>query len=243
VGYLGIRTTAGAAMALALCTAPAAHAANYFLQSATIDWTYTATISGPGYTTETAVLAPIHFTAYQGVGPVGPSFDLMAFCVDVYHNISVGTLNLQYDDTQPFTDNSDSPVWQPISVFQQELVGKLVHFGAHLQTSSDANRLAKLAAVQGAIWQVVNPNLTVDSSSALVDGYIADYTLGDDIGQFGPLSKDLTFISETGKYHTDAARQAFAFAAVPEPQAWLLMIGGFAVAGAALRRTHRARQA
>jgi hypothetical protein len=244
VARFGIKAAgSAAALAISLAVAPAAHAADYFLQSASIDWTYTASISGPGYGPESAVLAPIHFTAYEGIGPVGPSMDLMAFCVDVYHNINVGTINLQYDDTQVFDNNSDSPTWEPISIEQQVLVGKLVNFGARLQLSGDPNRLAKLAAVQGAIWQVVNPSLTVDSSNDFVDSLIASYTSGSGLAQFGPLGSKLTFITEKGKYHTIAAHQSFAFAAVPEPGTWLLMIAGFGVVGGALRRARRAAAA
>ena len=54
---------------------------------------------------------------------------------------------------------------------------------------------------------------------------------------YGPVSSNITFITETGKYGTRLAHQSFAFAAaVPEPSAWALMISGFGLTGAMLRR-------
>ena len=107
-----------------------------------------ATLSGPGYNTEYAVLAPMVFTANLGVGPSAASFDLLAFCVDIFHNITAGPLNLQYDETQIFNSNSDSPVALPISVPTQLAVGRLANYGQAVYDSGDAQKAEKLAGVR-----------------------------------------------------------------------------------------------
>ncbi|MBS0335062.1 MAG: PEPxxWA-CTERM sorting domain-containing protein [Proteobacteria bacterium] len=100
---------------------------------------------------------------------------------------------------------------------------------------------AKLAAIQGAIWEVENPAYTVTSHNAGVDalmnGFIADLSITDPhAAGYMPTSTMHTIIS------ADTAHQAFAYAtpgAVPEPAEWALMILGFGAAGAALRRRRR----
>lgn len=228
------------AFAVGLGMASEGHATEYFLQSSSINWSHTAVLSGAGYNTHSVVLAPIHFNAFLGDSATGPAFDLMAFCVDIFHNISIGTLNYTYDDSQPFNSNSKSPVSTAISGATQLKVAKLANYGALVYASADAAKTQKLAGVQGAIWQVINAGLTVDSNSNAVDSYIADYTAGLNMNDHGPVGSGYTFITEQGKYGTDRAHQSFVFASpTPEPSTWALLIGGFGMAGAMLRRSRQ----
>jgi hypothetical protein len=255
-GPLGrILKAAAPAMAFAatLAVAGASQATAYFLQSGSIDYSYYAHLSdaspidgnGP-YATENAVLGPILFKVNYGTVASADSFDLLAFCVDIFHNINVGTLNLKYDDLQPFNSNSDSPASLPISVPTQQLVGRLANYGQAVYESTDVNKVEKLAAVQGAIWKAINPGLNVVAyqgawgglNSGAVNGLIDNYVLGQNMNDHGPLSSKLVFISETGLYTTDRAHQSFVFG-VPEPATWALMIGGFGMTGSMLRRRQR----
>ena len=86
---------------------------------------------------------------------------------------------------------------------------------------------------------MVNPGYTVNSTVA-VNSYISAYSgasYASSLTGYGPVSSNITFITETGKYGTNAAHQSFAFASPsPEPGTWALLIMGFGMAGAALRR-------
>jgi len=53
---------------------------------------------------------------------------------------------------------------------------------------------------------------------------------------YGPVSSNITFITETGKYGKLSAHQSFALAGVPEPATWAMMIAGFGAVGGAMRR-------
>jgi hypothetical protein len=89
---------------------------------------------------------------------------------------------------------------------------------------------------------VINPTYTVASSNGSVNTLIGQYAgagYNSLLTGHGHVHSGITFISETGKYGTKSARQSFAFAAVPEPATWALLIGGFAMAGAALRRSRQ----
>ena len=98
----------------------------------------------------------------------------------------------------------------------------------------------RLAGLQGAIWQVVNPGYSVVSGNGALDGYIAAYSgagYASQLTGYGPVNRSFTFITETGKYGTNRAHQSFAIAGVPEPATWSMMIMGFGMMGAMARRS------
>ncbi len=244
----------GAAFACVMAAATPGQAAQYFLQTATMDTSRTATIVGPGMNAH-VYAGPIKFKAYDGVAAVGQSFDIVGFCVDIFHSISLGTINLKYDDNYDLTTNSKyltntpfAPGATALSNAQITQVGRLVNYGTLVfnQAPTSAAKSTTLAALQGAIWQVINPTYTVASSNSAVNTQIGQFA-GSGYNSlligYGQVSSGITFISQTGKYGTSAARQSFAFAspnggaASPEPATWALMIGGFAMAGSALRRS------
>ncbi len=236
-----------AVFAMGVALASPGQATQYFLQSDTMNTSRTAHINGPSGFHEYVYIAPIQFTAFEGVSATGDAMSLLAFCVDIYHDISLGTLNLKYDDSFDLTTNSKyltTPAFTgatALSGGQVTQVARLVNYGTLLfnQAPNTADKVDRLAAVQGAIWQVINPGYTVTSTSA-VNNYISAYSGANYLSNltgYGPVSSNITFITETGKYGTRLAHQSFAFAAaVPEPSAWALMISGFGLTGAMLRR-------
>ena len=239
-----------AAFAACLAGAAPAAAAEYFLASGTMNTSRTAHINGPDGFHEYVYLGPIEFTAYEGVSATGPAFEFLGFCVDIFHNIGLGKLNLKYDDSYELTTNSQYTTNVPfqggaaLSADQRAQVGRLVNYGVllHENAPNNADTVNRLAALQGAIWQVINPGYTVTTSNAAVNNYIAAYSGADyqaNLTGYGPVRTNITFITETGKYGTASAHQAFATAAVPEPATWALMIGGFAMTGALLRQARR----
>ena len=234
-------------LSLGLAAATPGHATQYFLQSDTMNTSRTAHINGPSGFHEYVYIAPIKFTAFEGTSATGDAFNILAFCVDIYHDISLGTLNLKYDDNYDLKTNSKyltTPAFTgatALSNGQITQVGRLVNYGTKVfnQAPNTADKLDRLAALQGAIWQVINPGYTVTSTSA-VNSYISAYSGANYLSNltgYGLVTQNITFITETGKYGTRSAHQSFAFAApVPEPATWIVMIAGFGMAGAMLRR-------
>ena len=250
-------TLSGAAFACAIAAASPGNAAQYFLNTATMDTSRTATIVGPGMNAH-VYAGPIKFKTYNGTAAIGQSFDIVGFCVDIFHSISLGTINLKYDDSYQLTTDSKyltntpfAPGATVLTNAQKLQVGRLVNYGTLVfnQAPASSDKSSQLAALQGAIWQVINPTYTVASSNSTVNTQIGQFAgagYNDLLTGYGPVTSGITFITQTGKYGTKSARQSFAFAspnggaAIPEPSTWALMIGGFAMAGAALRRSRPA---
>ena len=246
-----------AALACSLALAGPGQATQYFLQSDTMNTSRTAHINGPGGFTEYVYIAPIKFTTYLGTGATpgtgalsGP-LEEIGFCVDIFHDITLGTLNLKYDDNYDLTTNSKyldnaHPFTgaTALSAGQIVQVGQLVNYGTqlYLHGPNTADTVNRLAALQGAIWQVVNPTYSVVSGNAALDSYIAQYSAANyatKLTGYGAVSSNITFIIETGKYGTKNAHQSFALAGVPEPATWAMMLAGFGLTGATLRRRRR----
>jgi hypothetical protein len=239
-------------LACGLAAAAPSQAAQIFLQSDTMNTSRTAHIYGPGGSDQHVYLGPIQFTAYEGTAAVGDSFSILAFCVDIFHDIGLGTLNLKYNDDYDLTTNSKYVGNTPftgataLSMAQITQVGRLVNYGTLLFDNGPSNTdtVNRLAGLQGAIWQVINPGYSVVSGNSAVNSYIAGYSGANYtsyLADYGPMSQAITFITETNKYGTKSAHQSFAYAAaVPEPATWVAMIAGFGLAGAALRRSRRA---
>ena len=247
-----------AALACSLALASPGQAAQVFLKSASMNTSRTAHIYGPSGFNEYTYIAPIKFTTYDGTGATpmtgalsGPN-DTLAFCVDIFHNINLGTVNLKYDDAYDLTTNSKyqdnaHPFTgaTALSLGRIAQVGYLVNYGTLLYANgpNTADTVNRLAGLQGAIWQVVNPGYSVVSGNAALNGYIASYSgagYASRLTGYGPVNRSITFITETGKYGTNRAHQSFAIAGVPEPATWSMMIMGFGMMGAMARRS-RAR--
>jgi len=247
-----------AALACSLTLAAPGQATQFFLQADSMNTSRTAHIYGPSGFHEYVYIAPIKFTAYYGTGSTqqtgatsGP-FDVLGFCVDIFHDIGLGPLNLKYDDNYDLETNSKyldnaHPFTgaTTLSVGQLTQVGSLVHYGYRLynQGPNTTDTVNRLAAVQGAIWQVVNPGYSVVSGNVALDGYIASYSganYASALTGYGSIPSSITFITETGKYGTANAHQSFALAGpAPEPTTWALMIVGFGLTGAVLRQSRR----
>lgn len=248
----------GAALALGLALAPAANAATYVLQNGVLEGSRTLKIAGIGNARATAM----QFDGFiDGPGSADTPFtNLVAFCVDVYHQISTGNYNpnLTYTDDNELEHDSN---WNSLDrqfLSNQEIlhVSRLVNYGTNVfynaSTATNALKNARrdeLAAVQGAIWEVVSGRnvtwvsggngVTINTRINALSG--ATYNSAFNLS-YGHVHSGITLITpfKNGKVypHKDLT-QAFAFAAVPEPQTWALMIGGFGLAGGVLRAQRR----
>lgn len=111
-----------AALAVSALAAPAAQAATLYLDKATMESPRTVRISGIG----TAAAAPVLFdTNYAGERK-----DLLAWCVDVYHAISIKDYapDLEYIDTNELT-NDFAPTPHALDIGDAEKVGLLANYG------------------------------------------------------------------------------------------------------------------
>lgn len=229
----GLLVAAVAAGALAA----AAPASAVTLVSATMDTSNTAYISGPGYNTVNAYIGPVTFHAKDGAD----EYDFTAYCVDIYHDMFLGPLNAPngyaYHAEDLTTDSKNSTAFQQLgnalSTLQLDEIASLLNLSALITKWNVPNLSAKRAGIQGAIWEIENPNITV-SGSALVNQYINKYKVH---AAADPLSA-----SEIHSvFADDFGHQAFAFAnGVPEPATWTMMIMGFGGIGAVLRRRRQA---
>ncbi len=249
-------------LVVGLATASISQAAtSIYLGAERYDSTNVASLSGiPGSPANggSVILAPQIYTANFGTSVGNPTFDLLVFCVDVYH-WSGTNLAYNYDYAQPLSTNSRNGfTGDLLTMSQVEQVGRLVNYGYALYGSGQTYEINKLAAVQGAIWKVVNPNLTIDATNNFVDGGGTtidtlitslsganyQFTINADVG---PVSDKIRFLKQSTTsadpfidqgYGRARSHQAFAIA-VPEPATWVMMIGGFAVAGGMLRRSRQ----
>ena len=105
--------------------------------------------------------------------------------------------------------------------------------GQQIYTTNGANMTWDVAAIQGAIWSLEYSSPTLHSASGNVtqDTYIDSQIAAYKAMTFTGGGRALELRSENGFQN-----QVFGLAAVPEPASWALMIGGFGMAGAMLRR-------
>ena len=225
-----------AAVAFGATLAIAAPASALQLLSASMDTSNVANITGPGYGPGgiNVYAAPVTFTATNG----GPTFSFTAYCIDLIHDMTLGTLNgglgygyheepLVYDSTLSSASAQNGNL---LTTTQLDKIGALVNYGASLSKTNAVDLNNRLAAVQAAIWVVeFGPAYTV-TVSASVHPYLQTY-----------IDAAASASMPTGPIKTlfanDFQTQAFAIAAsVPEPTTWLMMIFGFGGIGAVLRR-------
>ncbi len=204
------------------------------LVSATMDTSNTAYISGLGYNTVNAYIGPVTFHAKDGAD----EYDFTAYCVDIYHDMFINTpLNYAYHPDDLLTDsknsNSTHQLGNSLGALQLEEIASLLNLSALITRAHAFDLSHKRAGIQGAIWEIENPNITVNGS-VVVNNYITHYKAH---AHADPLSA--TQIHSV--FADDFGHQAFAYAGgVPEPATWTMMIMGFGGIGAVLRRRRQA---
>lgn len=153
----------------------------------------------------------------------------LVFCVDLQHNIGVGHFNtpLVYQEGQLTHDGAGNAM----SVATSNRIGRLVDYGRYLRTSNAVDLGNKLSAVQAAIW-----SLEYNGAASFSGG----------LAYLNPLVNQLVQVSDNGRGRSNAllghlpgdpsGTQNMGTGGVPEPMTWALMLSGFGLAGAALRR-------
>jgi hypothetical protein len=183
---------------------------------------------------------------YTDIGPAGrfvfhgtntstnASFDALTFCVDIFR--AVGTGHFVISPLSSLAESVEK---------QQQLAGILSHAGAIIDAAvgSDARNDAG-AALQLAIWEILYENGT--SGYDVSNGHF--YTFGSPDGSFpfqtlwgqanSYLAQNWLAPAERASIllSFDSQSQIYLNPGVPEPAAWLTMILGFGIVGAATRK-------
>jgi hypothetical protein len=153
-------------LAIGAAAATDSDAATVVLTNGYMDHSRNLTIAGINSNNPVQATA-VQFDGYYDVPGPNPHFtNVVAFCVDVYHSIKMGDYNpdLIYQDTVPLTHDSNPNAAQRQNLNQSQIdqIGALVNYGTRVfynapkTTTAQKNaRWDQLAAVQGAIWEVV----------------------------------------------------------------------------------------
>jgi hypothetical protein len=161
----------------------------------------------------------------------GPPEDILVFCVDIFHNFSSSTPPVTYTTAQ-VTHNSDSSASGGGTALSNLISGEIGYLAQLGQGTSDP---ARLAGIQGAIWQTeYGPTLSITGGSSYISFYA---TAAANWGVSHPNYQGYA----NGIYPLNGQTGGFGFTqgfttGVPEPATWGLMIAGFGLAGGLLRK-------
>ena len=230
---LRTRLALASALVLGLATAGAASAADIHLDDVGLYGGTTAHFSGPVLNGDEDAVGFL-FTVNSGIGAHLPTYTLNGFCVDLFHNISPGANDLQYHTEALLYDSNTgaAPPWgAALTAAQISEIYGLANLGDHLARTGAPDLDNKLSAIQGAIWQVEYATETVSFVPGVVQEYFNAYL------KMG--LKGTGYAIYSGLAETARTTQGFVIG-VPEPSTWALMIGGFGMIGAALRRRRAA---
>jgi len=236
---------AAAASLSAMAIATHASAADTFtLVNVDMNQTYTANIVGFGGAVDNGMTFTVS-------GYPGGQTSLYGFCIDIYHEISLGNVNLQYATNQFTTNGGLVPnTGTTLNATQVSAITNLVDTGfiMHEDSPNDPDTILKLAAIQAAIWEIevpttngaqtvtlANPNATAGGDTTTIETYFENYVSGNYTSLADANDKVFTI--------SNGANQSFAIgwpiAGVPEPTSWAMMIGGFFGVGSLVRRQRK----
>ncbi len=239
---LGISLAAGAAV---LVGASAVSATTVNVTSGGIYQPGTITVAGPGLNSNEFSSA-LDLTATLGAGP--QVHTLYTFCVDLFHSINVGFDNAHdivtgAGDAQlayapplvyhiaALTVDSNGPIsgvsGSLLTATQIAEIGGLANLGGQLIATDASDLSNKLAAVQGAIWDIEYPAYSVSAPNSTVQNYLLGYVANAYAGR--SLSPVYAIYGPNGQGLIPTG-------GVPEPATWAVMLVGFGLAGATLRR-------
>ena len=245
---------AAAAATAALSAALPASATTYLkLISSSMDTHYQANISGDGNVYSNGITFSVKNYDPTTHTTSGPAFDIFGFCVDVFHNITLGSLNYIY------ASNEDPSIVDPlptdfgghaISPTQLDALTNLIDTGYALHQHEvdthvfDADTEMRLAAIQAAIWKVEVPSKTVNVTSANLTApqfqtyqtYFNNYVSGNYTSLAD--ANDRFYVISDGRHQSFGV--GWPIPGVPEPATWTTMIIGFGAMGAVLRRRRQA---
>ena len=170
---------------------------------------------------------------------------LPVFCVDLYHDIGIGSgQSIPYFSAPVTRDSSGSTSGSgnPLSAQQIGAIQTLVDIGYGDYVHHAPNLGDSLTALQGAIWDI-EYGATVVSTSNANNGDINNL-----IGQYVTYGWDHQAAFSYGLYPVGANGQGFGTSqgfvvGAPEPSTWAMMLLGFAGLGFAGYRSGKSKMA
>ncbi|HET6969619.1 MAG TPA: PEP-CTERM sorting domain-containing protein [Phenylobacterium sp.] len=238
--------------ALAASTTPASATTYLKLLSSSMDTRFQAYIQGDGAVYSNGMTFTVKDSDALG-HTTGSAYDIFGFCVDIYHSITIGGLNLVYSSNQDpaivdplptdFGGHAVSPV-QLSKLTNLIDTGYLMHQQEVATNTFSFDTQMRLAAIQAAIWHTEVPTIDIHvtkgglttSQFATYQTYFNDYSSGN--------YTSLADANDRFYVITNASHQSFGIgwpiSSAPEPGTWALMLGGFFGAGAVLRRRRAA---
>lgn len=236
---LKILLKAAAAAALLATLPGAAHAATVMVTSTGFD--------APGYRTGKLTYSPTNLTLNSvGIGrlklsgtelPSMTAVQFLTYCADIFHTLGAGTFTMPNLST--FVNN-------PTKLTQ--LTALVSNADPLIATAANATAKKDIsAAVQLGVWEILNEasgtyNLgtgdfrVVNGDSAAARTLANSWLTNVSTGSWTPVAgKKLGFL-----YNPSNQSQLF-LTAVPEPEAWAMMLLGFGLLGAAVRSSKRRR--
>ena len=150
----------------------------------------------------------------------------LVFCVDLEHNIYV----THYDPPLVFQKGflTVDGAGNAISEADSNRIGQLADLGQFYRSSGASDLVFRLEGIQAAIWSI-EYHTTATSGFAAVNGYISQFLNVQDNGH----GYAHALIAHGPR---EAGVQNMVTGGVPEPATWTMLIAGFGLAGAALRR-------
>jgi hypothetical protein len=155
--------------------------------------------------------------------------DFLVFCVDLEHNIGV----THYDPALVFTTGYLEYNGAGIAVSESvsNRIGQLAGIGRHLVSIHAPDYINQLSAIQAAIWSLeYNRTATFSDGLSYLNADVTEYLTIADNGR----GRARSLIA-----HAPGVTQGvqnMVTGVVPEPMSWVLMIGGFGMTGAMIRR-------
>lgn len=241
-------------LAAAVLVSTAASAATYVkLLSGSMNKEFQAYIEGVGTVYSNGMTFQVKDSDQFG-NVSGPTYELFGFCVDIYHTISTGTLNLVYESNEdplivnPLpTDFGGNPISETQLIALTNLIdtGYIMRQQALLDGPLSFDIHMRLAAIQAAIWAIEVPSRDIhvvkgglsNADFATYQSYFNDYYTGN--------YTSLADANDRFYVITNPNKQSFGIGwpidGVPEPGTWALMLIGFFGAGAAIRRGRSTR--
>jgi len=197
--------------AVAAAVAGAASATSLIVTDVNVDSYNTLSVPGHGNEITTAIIL---------------NGGIVVFCDDLEHNVNIGGgQNLHYHFGPVMFDGAGNPLSESVS----NVLGQMADIGVGIAASNDADKHDDLTAVQAAIW-------SLEYGVSIVSG---DSEINSEIASLLALVDNGAGYAR-GLISDDGHQSFLSGGSVPEPATWALMIGGFGMAGAMLRRRRRA---
>jgi hypothetical protein len=122
------------------------------------------TIDGHGYSDNNQMAGQIVLTVNTGLTPGVPQYTLPVWCVDIFHDIGLGSNGEQFSEGPLATDNSDLPS-TPLSSYQIGKITALASYGNYLMRTTPAAAKDLISVeVQAAIWTVEYNNASLGNT-------------------------------------------------------------------------------